>query len=85
VEREVNAAREREDREGRVVLFPIRMDGAVMDATAPWAADLRRQRHIGDFTKWKDHEAYRKALERLLRDLKADTKTASAGRAAGDV
>jgi uncharacterized protein YjbI with pentapeptide repeats len=76
VEREVNAAREREDRENRTVLFPIRMDGAVMHATAPWAADLRRQRHMGDFTKWKDHDSYQKALERLLRDLKADTKTA---------
>ena len=31
---------------------------------------MRGQRHIGDFTRWKEHDAYRKALERLLRDLK---------------
>jgi hypothetical protein len=71
VEREVNAAREREDRENRAVLFPIQIDNAITDAPQPWAADIRRSRHIGDFTGWKDHDAYRKAFERLLRDLRA--------------
>jgi hypothetical protein len=32
----------------------------------------RRQRPIGDFTRWKEHDAYRKALERLPRDLKVE-------------
>jgi hypothetical protein len=72
VEREVNAAREREDRENRTVLFPVRIDDTIMDAPQPWAADIRRTRHIGDFSKWKDHDAYQKALARLLRDLRAD-------------
>ncbi len=71
VEREVNAARERENRENRTILFPIRIDDAVMNAPQPWAADIRRTRHIGDFTQWKDHDSYEKAFERLLRDLKA--------------
>jgi len=70
VEREVNAAWERE-RDGRLVLFPIRIDDAVMSAPQPWAADIRRTRHIGDFTGWKDHDSYQKALQRLLRDLAA--------------
>jgi hypothetical protein len=30
-------------------------------------ADLARS--IGDFTRWKEHDAYSKALDRLLRDL----------------
>jgi hypothetical protein len=30
------------------------------------------QRHIGDFTRWKEHDAYSKALERLLRDLQVE-------------
>ncbi|HLJ49105.1 MAG TPA: toll/interleukin-1 receptor domain-containing protein [Bryobacteraceae bacterium] len=77
VEREVNAAWERERREKRLVLFPIRIDNAVMTAPAPWAADLRRQRHIGDFSGWKDHDAYQKALTRLLRDLQAETPAPS--------
>ncbi len=71
VEREVVAAREREDREQRPVLFPIRLDDAVMDTTKAWAADVRRRWHIGDFTQWKHHDAYQKVFERLLRDLKA--------------
>jgi len=43
-----------------------------MDAKQPWAADLRRQRHIGDFREWKNHDAYEKAFKRLLRDLKSE-------------
>jgi hypothetical protein len=72
VEREVQAAREREDRTGRLVLFPIRVDNAVMEATKAWAADLRRVRHIGDFTTWKRDDSYRRAFKQLLRDLKAE-------------
>ena len=77
VEREVVAAREREDLEGREVLFPVRLDDAVIDTTKAWAADVRRRWHIGDFTQWKHHDAYQKALERLLRDLKAEREPAT--------
>ena len=78
VEREVQAAREREDRSGKPVLFPIRLDDAVMNASKAWAADLRRTRHIGDFTHWKEHDSYQQALDRLLRDLKAQPTSDSA-------
>lgn len=27
---------------------------------------------VGDFTRWKEHDAYSTALERLLRDLKVE-------------
>jgi hypothetical protein len=74
VEPEVNAAREREDREKRTVLFPVRIDEAVMNAAQPWATDLRRSRHIGDFRAWQQHSSYRKAFDRPLRDLKASEK-----------
>jgi uncharacterized protein YjbI with pentapeptide repeats len=72
VEREVNAAREREDRENRTALFPIRIDDSVMNALQPWVADIRRSRHIGDFREWKDYDGYQRAFERLLRDLRAN-------------
>jgi uncharacterized protein YjbI with pentapeptide repeats len=72
VEREVQAARERDDTSGKPVLFPIRIDDAVMNTAKAWAADLRRTRHIGDFENWKDDEGYRRAFDRLLRDLTAD-------------
>ena len=28
--------------------------------------------HIGDFTRWKEHDAYQKALDRLLRDMRVE-------------
>ncbi len=74
VEREVVAAREKEDREQRPVLFPIRLDEAVMSTSAAWAADIRRRWHIGDFSQWKQHDHYQKALERLLRDLRSESQ-----------
>ncbi len=74
VEREVEAAFEKEHRENRLVLFPVRLDEAVMPATQAWAADIRRMRHIGDFTRWKEHDEYQKAFARLIRDLKAEAQ-----------
>lgn len=68
---EVEAAIEREHREGRTVLFPIKIDDAVIESEQAWAATIRRTKHIGDFTGWKDHDLYRKAFDRLVRDLKA--------------
>jgi uncharacterized protein YjbI with pentapeptide repeats len=70
VEKEVEAAFEREHREKRTVLFPIRLDDTIMETDEAWAADIRRTRHIGDFTRWENHADYSKAFERLMRDLK---------------
>lgn len=72
VEDEVESAYEQEKKRNKTVLFPIRLDDAVMDTDKAWAAKLRRSRNIGDFTRWKDHDSYQKALDRLLRDLKAE-------------
>jgi hypothetical protein len=72
VEDEVEAAYEQERIRGKIVLFPIGLDTAVMDTDKAWAAKLRRSRHIGDFTKWKNHDSYQKVFDRLLKDLKAE-------------
>jgi uncharacterized protein YjbI with pentapeptide repeats len=72
VQKEVETAFEKEGKENRMVLFPVRTDEAVMQSEVGWAADIRRQRHIGDFRQWKDHDTYQKAFQRLLRDLKAN-------------
>jgi TIR domain len=74
VETEVESAFEREHKEGRTVLFPIRLDNAVMETHTAWAADIRRRRHIGDFSEWIDDDSYQKEFARLLRDLKAEDK-----------
>jgi TIR domain len=68
VEDEVTKAFEEERKRGQLILFPVRLDDAVMDTNEAWAAKLRA-RNIGDFRKWKDHDAYQKSLDRLLRDL----------------
>jgi hypothetical protein len=76
VEKEVETAFEKERRQdNKPVLFPIRLDDAVRQTDQAWAADIRRTRHIGDFTRWKDHDAYQQAFQRLLRDLKANERT----------
>jgi transcriptional regulator with XRE-family HTH domain len=77
VGREVEVALEKESQQKRDVLYPIRLDNAALMASNAWIADLRRTRHIGDFTKWKEPEAYQQALRRLLRDLNALPRSAS--------
>jgi uncharacterized protein YjbI with pentapeptide repeats len=72
VEKEVETAFEEERKRGQTVLLPVRLDETVMETAQAWAADIHRTRHIGDFSRWKDRDAYQKAFERLLRDLKAE-------------
>ena len=73
VEKEVETAFEKERQQKKLVLFPIRIDNTVIHTTQAWAADIRRTRHIGDFTKWKEHDEYQKVFNRLLSDLKAES------------
>src|SRR5258708_6317890 len=72
VEFELEAALAKEDEKHALVLFPVRLDHAVMQSTTSWAAHLKRMRHITDFTGWKQHDDYQKALTRLFRDLQPD-------------
>jgi hypothetical protein len=71
---EVNLATTREAREGRTVLYPLRLDDAVLTTTQGWAATLREGRHIGDFREWTEYAAYQDVFGRLLRDLKAEQR-----------
>jgi uncharacterized protein YjbI with pentapeptide repeats len=68
VEDEVTAGFEEERKRKEEVLFPIRLDNAVMETGEAWAAKLRA-RLIGDFRQWKDHDAYQRSFQRMLRDL----------------
>jgi len=71
-EDEVEKGFAEERRRGTVVLFPIRIDEAVRETNKAWARKLQDTRHIGDFRRWKEHDAYQKALDRLLRDLRIE-------------
>jgi hypothetical protein len=68
----VETALDEERKQEDTVLFPIRLDGTVMETDETWAAKIRRKRQIGNAGRWKDHDSYQEAFERLLRDLKAE-------------
>ena len=70
VEHEVEHALDLERERKKVSLFPVRIDDAIMESKTGWAGNVKRQ-HIGDFTQWKQHDAYQSAFDRLLQDLKA--------------
>ncbi len=74
VEKEVEAAMEKEREQKRTMLFPVRLDDAVMESKVGWAADILRTRHIGDFSRWKEHDVYQQTFARLLRDLKDEAE-----------
>ncbi|MBL7164266.1 MAG: toll/interleukin-1 receptor domain-containing protein [Anaerolineales bacterium] len=65
---EVEVALEAEKERGTMV-FPIRLDDAVDGIKVGWAAKIRRERNIGDFSKWHDPLDYQQAFDRILRDL----------------
>jgi hypothetical protein len=83
VKTEIRRARIQEVKAGRRKLFPISL--APFDAIRAWEAfdadigkDMAvevREYFVPDFSCWKDHDAYRKAFDRLLRDLKAEPNT----------
>jgi len=78
VEKEVETAFEKEQKQNRLILFPIRVDDAVMKTRKAGAADIRRTRQIGDFREWKNHKSYQTAFYRLLRALKTPPKVKAA-------
>ena len=71
VEQEVETALARERQQRTTILFPVRIDNTVMTLETGWPALIRNTRNIGDFRRWKTHDVYQKAFDRLLRDLKA--------------
>lgn len=84
---EIQKARETEIKEDRRKLFPITIVN--FEKVKAWnrfdadtGRDLAkevREYYIPDFSKWKDHDAFEKAFDRLLRDLKAEDRQAAEG------
>ncbi|MGA2604505.1 MAG: toll/interleukin-1 receptor domain-containing protein [Verrucomicrobiia bacterium] len=69
--REIERGLQREDREKKNVLFPIRIDDYIFDK---WEHERKAdvvKKVVGDFRKWKNHHAYQKSLVKLLQDLHA--------------
>ena len=80
VNTEIAKARKREVKDGKRVLFPVRLvgfealnDWERIDSTGQDMAEEIREYFIPDFSNWKDHDSYQTALRRLVRDLKAES------------
>ena len=79
VKTEIAKARKREVKEGKRVLFPVRLvefevlrDWECFDGdTGKDSAREIREYFIPDFSNWKDHDSYQTAFQRLVKDLKA--------------
>jgi hypothetical protein len=70
VEYEAKKALEKERQISQNVLLPIMIDDAILSTDVDWASALKSTRNIGDFRDWKNHNSYKQALDRLLRDLR---------------
>jgi hypothetical protein len=70
VEQEVEKALERERKENKTILFPLRIDNTIFEITNGWASYLKNTRNIGNFTNWENSHEYYHSFNRLLRDLK---------------
>jgi len=71
--REIERALQKEAREGKEVLFPIRVDDAVFRWEHALQADLVRK-VIGDFSRWREPTAYSAAVKNLLDGLSATAR-----------
>jgi len=78
VRTEIRKVRQREEKENRRLLFPIRL--VPFEAIKKWeafdadtgtdvAAEIRKY-YIPDFTNWKDHDSCEAAYQRLMQDFK---------------
>lgn len=89
VKTEIAHARQKEQAESRQVLFPLTL--VPFSRISEWKcfdADIGRdsareirEYFIPDFSNWKNHDAYKAAFERLVRDLKSEEGTAQAAEA----
>jgi hypothetical protein len=79
VKTEIANARAREAQQRRQMLFPITF--VSFERIREWkcfnadtgtdSAREIREYFVPDFSQWKDHDAYRQAFERLVRELQA--------------
>ena len=73
--REVQRSLDREDKEHKNILFPIRIDDYIFDK---WEHERKAdvlEKVVGDFSGWdKDAAKYQKAFDKLLKGLQAEDR-----------
>lgn len=76
VVREIERALNREDREHKNILFPVRIDDYLFHKWDHPRKDDVTAKVVGDFRQWKNVDKYQDAFNRLLKNLKAATPPA---------
>jgi len=76
---EIENASKRERARNQTILFPVRLDDAVLEASSPQIQQVKAK-HILDFRDWEDPTSYQRAFSRLVRDLAVSTSIESGGR-----
>ena len=66
---EVEQALNKEPKHTPNVLYPVRVDQAILTCRKQWAKAIRSTRHIGNFEGWTDPQQYEESFKRLLRAL----------------
>ena len=70
VEEEVEIALEIERLKRISVVVPVRLDDAILGASAGWPLSVRARRHVFDLSNLDDGTIYREALSRLAAELR---------------
>jgi hypothetical protein len=68
VNAEINHALHLEQARKQTILFPVRLDNAIMSTDSP-EMSLVKEKYILDFSDWEDDKAYQRAFSRLVRGL----------------
>ncbi len=76
---EIQNALKLEQERNQTILFPVRLDDAILGATVP-GVERVREKHILDFRDWHNDSSYQRAFSRLVRDLAISTSVESGGR-----
>ena len=71
---EVERALNKEPKGKPNVLYPVRVDKAVLTCRKQWAKDIKETRHIGNFEEWTDPQKYQDNFQRLLHALNTEKK-----------
>ncbi len=68
---EVEVTLKEEEKRDQNIIMPYKLDDSVMRMEdVPWFKHLTLERHIGDFTKWKDRASYEIEFDKLVKYLK---------------
>jgi TIR domain/Pentapeptide repeats (8 copies) len=68
---EVEKALSRETQSIPNVLYPVRVDQAILTCTESWTQKIKETRQIGNFEHWNEPEQYQESFKQLLRALNA--------------